>query len=359
MDDRNINVVREELFVGIVRNEYPDSADDWINACKKKGIKYQVIDLSSSDWYEQITESDFDFLLLQPSGSFERFKTMYDERIHIVCNEMKLQTYPSYDECIIYENKKMLSYFLQTRNIPHPQTYIFYNYNEAIQFLNQVNLPIVVKTSIGAAGSGVKIIRDKCRAISYLKRAFKGKGIKRRFGPNRVTGNPKKWLLKAVNSPRYFLNKVSNYLEVNRNSQFGYVIFQEYIDHDFEWRIVKIGDSYFAHKKIKVIDKASGGKVKQFGMPDVKVMNFVDELCSRNKLNFVCVDLFESDKGYLVNEVQCVFGIPYGYLMKVGDDVGRIRKIKCEWTFEPGDFTTNHCNDLRLEYVLSIYNSNR
>jgi len=144
------------------------------------------------------------------------------------------------------------------------------------------------------------------------------------------------------------------YFEINRNTQKGYVIFQEYVQHDFEWRIVKIGNSYFTHKKIKVVDKASGGKVKQFGLPDNKVLDFVDEFCAENHLSSVCVDIFESDRGFLVNEIQCIFGIPYGYLMKVGNETGRIRKMNGAWQFESGDFTFNECFDLRLEHAISL-----
>jgi glutathione synthase/RimK-type ligase-like ATP-grasp enzyme len=342
-------------YVVILRNELPDSGDDWIKACRNRGLKFDLVDLSASDWLQRITARKYDFALTYPSGNYERYKNMYDERMHIVCHELGLKAYPGYDECIIYENKKMLAYFLESRGIPHPFTWVFYNYDEAVEFCSRTELPLVAKTAIGAAGSGVKIIRDRDTVFAYLKQAFKGKGIKRRFGPNRVTGNPKKWLAKAINSPRYFVKKISQYLEINQNAQFGYVIFQEYIHHDYEWRIVKVGDSFFAHRKMKVIDKASGGKVKTFGMPDIAVMDFVEGICQKNSLQFVCVDVFESGKGYLVNEIQTVFGIPYGYLMKVGDEVGRIRKNNGVWTFEAGDFTTNHCFDLRLEYIMRDY----
>lgn len=347
--------VTQNLYVAILRNELPDSGNDWIQACRNKNLAYDLIDLSAADWFERITARSYDFVLLYPSGNFERYKTMYDERVQIVCNQLGLKAYPGYDECIIYENKKMLSYFLQCRSIPHPRTWVFYNYDEAVAFCNQTDLPFVAKTAIGAAGSGVKIIKDTATALSYVKLAFRGKGIKRRFGPNRVTGNPKKWFTKALHSPSYFFRKLAQYLEVNSNAQFGYVIFQEYIHHDYEWRIVKIGDSFFAHRKMKVMDKASGGKVKTFGMPDNAVMDFVEGICRKNALQFVCVDVFESPGGYLVNEIQTVFGIPYGYLMKVGDEVGRIRKLNGVWTFEAGDFTSNHCFDLRLNYILHEY----
>jgi hypothetical protein len=347
------------IKVGIIRNELSNTADDWIIACNNRNIDYQVIDLSANNWLEQVRKDNFVFYLIQPPGSYERFKTMFDERLYIICNELRLKTFPSFTESIIYENKKMLSYYLNAHNIPHPETFIFYNYDEAKNFVDNTELPFVAKTSIGASGSGVKVIRKYNEALRYINDAFKSKGIRRRFGPNRVTGSPQKWAKKSIKEPSYFLKRLKYYLEINRNTQFGYVIFQTYIPHNYEWRIVKIGEFYFAHKKIKIKDKASGAKVKQFGFPDISVMDFVEDLCNQNNFNCVCLDIFESGTGFLVNEIQCVFGIPYGYLSKVNDKIGRFVKYQGTWTFEEGDFTKNNCCDLKLEIALKLYFENK
>ncbi len=344
--------------IGILRNENTNSARYWIEACKSRGVQYRVIDMSANDWLAQVQSEQFDFLASQPSGSYERYKTMYDERLYYICQILNLKTFPNYTECLIYENKKMLSYYLQSKAIPHPRTRVFYNRKEALDFIREASYPFVAKTSIGASGAGVKIIKRESDARSYVMKAFKGRGIRRRFGPNPVTGTPRKWARKTIKSPKYFLDRMKLYLEINRNFQKGYVIFQEYIQHDYEWRIVKIGESYFAHKKVKVKDKASGGKIKQFGYPRIDALEFVEDLCKDNGFNCVCVDLFESGSGFLVNEIQCIFGIPYGYLMKVDDEVGRMRKIQDSWVFEKGDFTTNECYDLRLDTALTLFELN-
>lgn len=349
--------MNKRMKIGIIRNEKPDTADDWVRACENSGVHYRVIDISSDSWLEQIQSEEFDFYVTHPSGSYERYKTLFDERLHIVAIDLGLKVFPSFNESLIYENKKMLSYFLASHSIPHPETYVFYSFQEAKAFAEKTGYPFVAKTSIGASGSGVKIIRTKADAMAYIEKAFNGSGIKRRFGPNRVTGSPKKWIDKTLRSPGYFWKRMKYYFEINSNAQFGYVIFQKYIEHDFEWRIVKIGESYFAHKKMKVEDKASGGKVKQFGFPPREILDFVDNLCRENEFNCVCVDVFESTVGYLVNEIQCVFGIPYGYLSKVGEDVGRFLKKGSDWEFDKGNFTTNNCCDIKLDTAIKLFNA--
>jgi glutathione synthase/RimK-type ligase-like ATP-grasp enzyme len=343
------------MKIGIIRNEDPESAKDWIQACKNKKLDYTVIDISAVDWLEQVLSIQADFFVTQPPGYYERFKTMFDERLYIISRELGLKVFPSFTESLIYENKKMSSYYFDAKNIPHPNTRVFYGYYEAVSFIQKAKYPFVAKTSIGAAGSGVKIIRSIKEAKAYIHQAFKGKGIRRRFGPNRNTGSPKKWAAKTIKSPSYFIKRLRHYLGIHSDPQFGYVIFQEYIPHTFEWRVVKIGDSYFAHKKMVVKGKASGGKVKEFGFPPESVLNYVKALCKEHNFHCVCVDLFESERGYLVNEIQCVFGIPYKYLAKVGDDTGRFIQKEGAWVFDKGDFTVNEACDLKLETAIKLF----
>jgi hypothetical protein len=343
------------INICILRNEAPDSGDNWLHACENRGLKADVIDLCTVDAIDRVAEGKYDLCLTWPPGLLEAQKSIYDEKLYHIANVLKIPCFPSFQECFIYENKKSAAAYFQASGIPHPKTWVFCYYKDAEVFANKCTFPIVAKTAIGAAGTGVKILKNRRELITYIRAAFKGKGIKRRFGPNRNTGSPKKWLTKAINSPGYLKFKIKQYLAINHYAQAGYVIFQEYIEHNYEWRVVRIGDSFFAHKKIKVADKASGGKVKEFGFPPYAVLDFVEGLCDKHDLNCVCIDLFESPRGYLVNEAQCVFGIPYKYLSKVEDDVGRFRKIEGEWTFEKGDFTKNEACDLKLEVALRLF----
>ena len=54
-----------------------------------------------------------------------------------------------------------------------------------------------------------------------------------------------------------------------------------YIPHDFEWRCVRIGDSYFAHRKRKLGDKASGTKGIDYVNPPESLLDFTRDLCIR------------------------------------------------------------------------------
>lgn len=347
------------MKVGILSDGSDESVKKWMVACDKRGVNYEVIDFLSHDWMQKVMSKPFDFFLARPHGIFEHLKTAYDERLYVLNEVLKMSVFPSYHEVFFYENKRFLSYFLEAKQIPHSKTYVFYDRKEALAYLERAIFPIVAKTNIGASGSGVEVIRGESDAKKYILKAFGRKGIRRKSGPNRVTGSPKKWFIKAINSPDYFVSKVRSYLKVSQSRQRHYLLFQDFVPHDFEWRVAKIGESYFAHKKIKVGDKASGSKGIDYVNPPLELLDFVRYICMSNGFNFMAIDIFEDGQGgYLVNEMQCIFGHEQPYIMQVDGIVGRY-VFNNGWCFEAGDYNNNESYDLRLDVAIKLFNNTR
>lgn len=345
------------LKLAILKNERDDAHQMWVNSCKKfkEKISYRIVDLTRDNWFEEIQNEGFDFLLAKPGGMTMPFKQLYDERIQILAKELKYNIYPSLNEILIYENKKYLSYWLKANKIPHPKTHVFYYKQEAIEYIKKIKYPIVTKTNIGASGSGVRIIRNSKDGLSYISRTFNGDGAKKRWGPDLKKGGLIKRGLHYFTHPEDIKKKLDIYKQRKSDKQTGFVIFQEFIPHDFEWRCVRIGDSYFAHKKIVKKEKASGSLIKGYENPPLKLFDFIRELTKNTNLSSVAIDLFETkDRGYLVNEIQCIFGQSDPYQMLVDEKPGRYIYKDNKWLFEEGDFNTNESYDLRLDHVLQI-----
>lgn len=342
-------------YLAILMNENPRSCLRWEKSCQNINIQYDIIDLTASDWFERISNKDYAGFLVQPPGELARFKELFNERLYVIAKVLNKLVYPSYDEVALHENKRYLSFFLRASQIPHPQTWVFYKKDEALKFALNAELPVVAKTMIGASGTGVEIIKTKTNLDNYINRAF-GKGIKRRLGPNRQTGNIKTWCSKAFGDPGFAIKKIKKYFEIYKDTQNGFAIFQEYIPHDFEWRAVKIGESYFAHKKIKYKDMASGSKGIDYVNPPLGLLHFVRDLCETNGFSCMAVDLFEDGKGgFLVNELQTIFGHVQDHIMEVDGKPGRYRFQNQRWVFEEGDFNTNESYDLRLQTAIELY----
>jgi glutathione synthase/RimK-type ligase-like ATP-grasp enzyme len=339
----------------VLANEFENDHFLWVKACEKylSALTYKVVDLTGNSWLEDIRKESVDFLLAKPGILSSTYKQLYDERIYILERVLGYQVFPSAEEIFIYENKRFFSFWLQANEIPHPKTDVFYDLGEADNFLVETNFPVVGKASLGASGSGVQILRDRNEAMQYAHETFQGKGARQRTGPNLGKGDLLKRGFHYIIHPEDIAKKLFIYKSRSQSVQKGFVIFQQFIPHEFEWRVVRIGDSFFAHKKLKKGNKASGSLLKGYENPPLEILNFVKEITDKHNFYSQAVDIFESEQGYLVNEMQCIFGQSDPYQMLVDGKPGRYRFIENTWVFEEGMFNTNESYDLRLEYLVN------
>lgn len=343
------------MYFVILANETEDAHLYWVASCEKYNAIFRVVELIKNNWISEIKKSTNSFFLACPSSSLSYFKTLYDERIYIISKVMGLPVYPSYEEIVIHENKKMLSYWLQANNLPHPKTFIFYNKTDSTRYIRNSEPPFVSKINIGASGHGVDIFRKKSDAINYIHRAFSNIGLTPKTGPNLNMGMWGSRIKNVIFDPSYIFKRISKYKQIGNDTQKHFVIFQEYTLHSFEWRIVKIGKSYFGHQKVKQGDKASGTKGIDYIVPPEDLLFFVKDLCEKYSFNCMAVDLFEDgDGGYLINEMQTVFGHVQSYICSKNGKPGRFCFTNGKWVFEEGMFNTNLSYDLRLENVFEM-----
>jgi hypothetical protein len=341
----------------ILSNEIAGSELKWKLACEKMNAEHIVVDISKANWLELIENYKPTILLTRPAGLTTPFKILYDERLEILVNELNYFCFPSLKEVLIYENKKYFSYWLKANKIPHPQTDVFYFEKEALDWLNSSNvkLPIVAKTNIGASGSGVVIIETKEELQTYIQSTFSGKGATKRVGPNLKKGRILQRGIRLLSKPKTLFKKIDVYKARALDVQKDFVLFQEHIPHTFEWRVVRMGDSFFAHKKLMLGNMTSGSLLKDYGNPPLALLDFVKSITDKHKLHSQAVDVFESPNGYLVNEMQCIFGQSDAFQMKVDDCIGRYTFQNGGWKFEAGEFNTNESYDLRLKAAIECY----
>ena len=341
----------------ILQNEKADDHHLWEAACRERAeqVEWDVVDLTRADWLERIRAKNPDGLLARPPAYTMAFKTLFDERVAILNTICGIPVYPSLEEISIYENKKYFSYWLKARGIPHPETRVFYRESEALDFAGTAALPLVGKTNIGASGRGGNILKTRPEALDYIRSALSGGGAAKSVGPNWKKKGFAGRVVKKLLRPGDFKAKLKHYQSLRSDVQTDFVILQEFVPHSFEWRTVKIGDSFFAHKKIVQGEKASGTLLKGYENPPLSLLDFVRELTDGLGFLSQAIDIFETDGGrYLVNEMQCVFGQSDPYQMLVDGQPGRYRHLDGQWVFEAGDFNRLQSFALRLEHFLGI-----
>ncbi len=309
---------------------------------------------SDKDWNE-LMNVDGGIIFATASGRSQWLKRIYDEKIWALSQNKNWMIYPPVQELFLYENKKLLRDWLMVHRIPHPKTKVFFDIKEALEDLAELKFPCVVKTNIGASGSGVRILNNEAQYVAYCNEAF-GAGVQYKSGPKWLKGNLVKKIKKVLQNPKFIQQRLNEYKISKAEIQRDLVFVQEFVPHDFEWRCIRMGDSYFGHKKLAVNNMSSGTLLKGYGEVPTSLLDFLEEMTNRTGLISACIDVFETKEGYLVNEIQTFFGQSDPHQMLVDSIPGRYIKFNEEWIFEAGEFNRFESFELRAQHAQSLWN---
>jgi hypothetical protein len=302
------------------------------NACNSIGVDFLIYDIKNPSLYYEIQKSNLDGLFIIPTFENNLIRNLFHEATQILGSETSIMIYPSIRELNIYESKRTLANFLKINNIPHPATSIFYNYESAKEYIEKASYPIVFKTHIGASASGVEILKNKKEALQLANHLF----------------------------TKYYLRKMET---DKRAIEWDYMIIQEYIDDVKEYRVIKIGDSWFSYQKWKTSDQVfmSGSGVNKWINPPEDLLDFCYNISTKHHFTTMSFDIFENKKGDLmVNELQTWFGSYNPSQMYLADNTpGRYRKVNGRWIFETGLFNIDGSILLRLVHLIAILQKER
>ena len=325
--------------LGILK-DYHNTYLNYIEACKELKVDFSVIDFLSPDWIELIKNSECDGFLCHPPDDIQERKNIYDERLYFLNKVLKKPVYPSYEELYIYENKRNMAYWLEINSFPYPETHIFTKKEDAIEFLKRCDYPVVMKTNTGAGGSGVDIIDKRGKALRIVKTIFG------RFHPALTFGRVR-FSRKFHGIPLPLFGRIQKH----------YLIVQKFYKIKWEWRIIKIGNSYSGHQKLLKGRFASGSDMIGWVTPPDSLLRMVKDVCEKGNFHSMAVDIFETTDGqYLINELQSVFGSYSPFQMKVDGKPGRFVFENGDFRFEEGEFHRFGSNLLRVKHFLKILN---
>jgi hypothetical protein len=321
--DSSLEPIRNCPFKLGILTEFQNHHQNYITACQEMQIDYAVIDFSRSDWLENIQHENCDGLLVHPSHWLNPWKQLFDERISIIENVLQIPTTPLSHEIWLYESKRRQTYWMQARNIKHPRSYVFYTFKNAEEELKKINYPVVCKTNLGSAGSGVWLISSYEEAVHMAKTAI-GSGLRRN------PGDP-------------------------RDVEWGYVLFQEFIPKATEFRVEQIGNSWFSHEKVAHDNtyKHSGSGLVRWTPAPESILEMCYRISRLGNFQTMCYDVLVSSEGVAyVNELQTVFGSYDPAQMYIDDVPCRMLRDEKGWKLEKGVFMRNGGANLRIRHFL-------
>lgn len=312
----------------------------YARSCEHLNFDYEIIDFTAPDWMERIRNSGCRGFLCRPPSKVQERKAMFDERLFIMTRHMGKLVYPSYEELLIYENKRLAQYWLEAHGFPHPETFVFYRKRDLNRFLeNYRDFPLIYKTNIGAKSSGVKVLKTASRAKRVGRKIF---GI---FPTPSLTRG-----YTPVRSGRILRVPAPGVRERH------VMLLQKFEGIRWEWRMVRIGGSYFGHRKLPGKKGLSSGTLRKgWGAPPVELLRLTRDICDTGGFNSMAIDIFETEDGrYLVNELQSIFGQSTENLMYVDGEPGRYIEKDGDFIFQPGEFNLHNSFMLRVIHFADI-----
>jgi hypothetical protein len=306
--------------IGIVKDKLFKHAS-YAAACRELKVAYSLVDIFATDWVDQFRRSGCDTFAVWPSEVLVEWKNLYDSRLRFLTNHMQKPIYPSSDALWLYGSKERMRDWLDINGFPHPATWVFYEIEEALAFLATAACPLVVKLDIGAAANGVWLVKTRGEAVKLVRQAF-GAGLSSRRSDLRAR-------------------------------QWRHILFQEFVPNLREWRMIRIGDSYFGHEKGKSGEFHSGSGVVGWFAPPRRALDLLHEVTERGGFRSMDMDVFELPDGrLLINELQSVFGSYDTAQMYIDGVPGRYQRIKGEFVFEEGRYCGNSCCTLRIQDLI-------
>lgn len=141
-------------------------------------------------------------------------------------------------------------------------------------------------------------------------------------------------------------------------AQRHYLIIQEYIDIETEWRIIKIGDTYAGYKR-PIENGHASCDLMEYGFPPYELLSLIKRIAEEEHFDSLSIDVLLDKKGkYYVTEMQSLYGSFSLTQCEVGGKSGRIIEKDGEFVFEEGkDFFRFNSNVLRVrDFVEKIRN---
>ena len=289
----------------------------YISACIDLKISFQVVDLLSDHWLAHFESNDFVGLLIWPHLNSFKLKEIQDERLMLLAKYTNVKTYPDAEGIFLLDNKRRVRDWLYANNFKPPTTWCFSSREEAMEFLEHADYPIVHKSVQGSVSRGVEIVKTKARAQSIVKRCFS--------------------------------SGIYPYRMDRRNVQWDFVMFQEYLEGCREKRIIVVGDSYFSIEKLRGIDDyMSGSGYMQWGENEQELFLYSSKIMEKGNFRNMNVDFFIDNKGdFYVNELHALFHGP-----RITDENRKGRYLRNNgtdtWQFEAGNFYRNYTTNLRI-----------
>jgi glutathione synthase/RimK-type ligase-like ATP-grasp enzyme len=299
-----IIAIQPDDYTNPATGNYDASSPRWAQLLLEAGYKVRWVDVHRPDILEQVKGCDG---FMWRHGHLPEHRQIARRLLPVIENELGLVVYPDQHTCWHYDDKISQYYLLSAAGIPMPKTWVWFDYEQTVEWINSAEFPLVMKLWTGAASENVRLVKNLNEAKLYIDRVFR-EGI---ANMNEFTVSPLRSFYRRLRlSAKILLNQKVAYRpwELHKN----YVLFQEFLSENyFDTRVVVIGNRVFAKRRYNRRGdfRASGsGNLDNDPMKiDLKIIRLAFRVSERLRTQSLALDILKRKKEYVVSEISYTY----------------------------------------------------
>jgi glutathione synthase/RimK-type ligase-like ATP-grasp enzyme len=222
----------------------------WIAYCEKKGIPFKRVNCYANDLIEQLKDCK---ALMWHFNQGSHRDNIIAKQILFALEHTGFQVFPDFRTAWHFDDKVAQKYLFESINAPLVPSYVFFNKQDALDWLENTNFPKVFKLRGGAGSQNVRLVKSKLECIKLINKAF-GKG----FPKYHAWGSFKERWYKFRKGKMPFFEVAKGFIRLFYAppyarlgaNEVGYVYFQDFIPmNDSDIRIIVIDGKAFGLKR--------------------------------------------------------------------------------------------------------------
>jgi hypothetical protein len=254
-------------------------APRWIKSAKEIGIEVLCIDFKKYNTIKNICGCDG---AMWHWAHFPDDKQSAPKILDAIESGLRIPVFPNKETRWHYDEKIAQNYFFDAISAPKIKTWIFWNMDEALEFVEEAEYPLVFKLSVGAGSANILKVESKEEAIKLVELIF-GVGLQpysfNEFNKKEQQQGGNNIYDDQMNHPLNYKTQ-ANLWDININSPFhryymiqkNYVYFQEFLpENKYDIRITIIGNRAFGfirHNRANDF-RASGSGIIDYDMSKI------------------------------------------------------------------------------------------
>jgi len=312
-------------------------SDRWIEYCLEKGIPYDVVDCYSSDIIERLRPAS---ALLWHIGHGVASDMLMGRHVLNAAELMGLAVFPNWATQWHFDDKIAQKYLLESIDAPLIPTYVFFDLESALAWIENARFPKVFKLRRGSGSRNVRLARTPEEARNFARKAFRAGYKPSGAMLDSVTASKVQKAFKEARlwefmraAPRKVRHRLT--LDFLMGRERGYVYFQDFMENnDHDTRVAVIGQRAFGfHRQVRDGDfraSGSGRIVYDRGAIDPDCIRTAFQTAHRLKAQSMAFDFVTDSLG----RVQIV-EVSFGYASKPVYDCGGFWDPDLNWHDRP------------------------